>query len=171
MSNFELKQNKTQKTPQKALEALRTSCSKMERTAQDAQRSLYRWMIDKSEWPWIIKSLMTDGYIDHARYAGCYVRDKINNSTWGLRKIRAMLIGKGIEPSIVDSAIDQYGQQYQSCNERLSKDLGRKAENLLSKPYKSIYQVRTKLFSWGASRGYDFDVINDEIDRILKSYE
>lgn len=153
------------KTPEKALEALRFSCAKIERALSDVKGSLYRWGVDKEAWEVILESLKKDGFVDENRYAACYIRDKVSNSSWGERKIKMALSRKAIPKAIIDSAWQKFGIKDPSG--RLFGQISKKHEQLRGKAYKSEYELRQKLFAWGASRGYDFDQINDALGRLF----
>lgn len=153
------------KTPEKALEALRFSCGKMERAVSDVKGSLYRWGVDKGAWDVIVESLKADGFVDENRYAACYIRDKVSNSTWGERKIKMALSRKAIPKEIIERMWQEFG--IKEPGSRLLGQMSKKYDQLRLKPYKSEYELRQKLFAWGASRGYDFDQINEVLEKLL----
>lgn len=153
------------KTPEKALDTLRRTCSKMERAESDVKGSLYRWGVDRDAWGAIIESLKKDGFVDENRYAACYIRDKVSNSTWGERKIKLALSRKSIPKEIVASAWHEFG--IKDPHSRLEEQITKKHAQLSAKPYKSEYELRQKLFAWGASRGYDFDQINGALEKLF----
>lgn len=154
------------KTPQKAIETLRRTCSKMERAESDIRGSLYRWGVDPQAWGMIIESLKKDSFVDENRYAACYIRDKVSNSTWGERKIKMALSRKSIPKEIIDAAWQEFG--IKDPSHRLSEQIAKKHAQLSLKPHKSEYELRQKLFAWGASRGYDFDQINQALENCFK---
>lgn len=158
------------KSAKRALEALRFLCSKMERSEGDARRSLEKWMVDRSEWEEIIEALKQEKFIDHNRYARCYVNEKMNYGSWGARKISAGLRAKGIEREIIESTIAELMNNEQ-VDDRLAEQMSRKYKQLMAKPHKNEYELRTKILSWGAYRGYDFDVIGRVLDRVIEEYQ
>lgn len=158
------------KSPEKALEALRFICSKMERSEGDCRRSLTRWMVDKEKWETIIEKLKADKYVDHNRYARCYVREKMNFGGWGERKVIQGLRLKGVEKEIIESAIAEL-MNVDQAHERLVEMVGKKYKQLKSKPHKSEYEIKGKLLNWGAYRGYEFDAVNRALREVIENLE
>ena len=87
---------KRTKTPEQALRALMNVCAKSERAISDVRRSLTRWGVAPEQHQPIIDRLVRERFIDEVRYAEAYVREKLNLSRWGVRKIRAALKAKRI---------------------------------------------------------------------------
>lgn len=162
------KQNgiKRDKTPQQALDTARWLCSKMERTTVDIRRSLARWGVaDTAIQDEILDTLVREKFIDHSRYAGAFVREKMSAGRWGLNKILYALQTKGIDRETANGAIaENYDQQ--SNIENLESDLRKRLE-AEKKKAKNAYDLRSRLFRRAASRGYDFDHINNILNRIL----
>ncbi|MFI3322965.1 MAG: regulatory protein RecX [Rikenellaceae bacterium] len=160
--NYELKKRVV--TAEKALEKLQLLCSRAEKCSGDAITLLRRWEVDSDKIDGIIESLKKDRYIDDSRYAAAYVRDKMNYSGWGERKIEQSLRMKGVEKAIISEAI----------HSTISKDsMRQKLNTLLNKKLKEIekketdkFKARAKLFNFAASRGFDFDDIKSQIDRL-----
>ena len=98
---------KRTKTPEQALRALMNVCAKSERAISDVRRSLTRWGVAPEQHQPIIDRLVRERFIDEARYAEAYVREKLNLSRWGVRKIRAALKAKRIPEQTIDEALAQ----------------------------------------------------------------
>lgn len=160
---------KVVKTPEKALETLQWLCSKMERCRFDAERSLYRWGVDKSMYQSIIEKLEQDKFIDQERYTRAYASEKLNYAKWGPTKIRFGLRAKRIDKDLVTKVLAEIIDQ-EDLNETLHLELVKryKKEN---KPGVNTYQLRTKLFRWAAAKGYDFNRISHEMNVIFKQNE
>ena len=125
---------KRTKTPEQALRALMNVCAKSERAISDVRRSLTRWGVAPEQHQPIIDRLVRERFIDEARYAEAYVREKLNLSRWGVRKIRAALKAKRIPEQTIDAAgleiypgfvdahshigLDGYGEPGVDINER-----------------------------------------------------
>ena len=98
---------KRTKTPEQALRALMNVCTKSERAISDVRRSLTRWGVAPEQHQPIIDRLVRERFIDEVRYAEAYVREKLNLSRWGVRKIRAALKAKRIPEQTIDEALAQ----------------------------------------------------------------
>lgn len=154
------------KSPEQALAALERTCARMERAISDVRRSLYRWGITATdEQDVIIARLIANGFVDQRRYASAYVRDKMIGGRWGVAKIRAALRAKGIERELIDEAIEQNidGRQ---IKQRLEANIRKHYERERDRAT-STYALRVKLFRRAASQGFEIEMINDIIDRLL----
>ena len=152
-----------QKTVEEALNALMERCARAEVCISDARRLMLRWgvVVDKQEG--IIDQLLRDRFIDEERYAQAFVRDKLNFSRWGARKIAEALYQKRIPTEIVKQAMEQAGEV--SMTDRLAADLHRKNQSIKDEdPYKR----KEKLLRFGVSRGYDFETVAETIERVWR---
>ena len=84
------------KTPEQALAALMRLCARAERSEEDARRLMTRWGVAPADRERVLERLRRDRFIDDARYAEAFVREKINLSGWGARKIADALHRKRI---------------------------------------------------------------------------
>lgn len=157
------------KSPDEALETARWLCSKMERSADDVRRSLYRWGVREREvQDQIVETLRREQFIDHERYASSYVRSKMSAGKWGASKIVQALKLKGVESEIIAAAMEQNSSR-DDLLENLERDMRKHFQREKDKA-KSSYDLRVKLFRRAASRGFDLDDINTVLGKML-SYE
>lgn len=164
----EIDLSKPAKTPEQALESLMLTCARMERCVSDVRRSLYRWRIAPEDHGTVIERLIREKFVDEERYARSYVREKMSLGTWGRKKIETGLRAKGIPSDVIDQAMEQLD----------SGDQNRRLEEMLRKRYEKErgkaedgYQLRARLIRWVASRGYDYEDIQDTLKRIIKEDE
>lgn len=157
---------KRDKTPQEALEVARWLCSKMERTAQDVRRSLYRWGVRQAEeQDKILETLVAEKFIDHRRYASAYVRSKLSEGRWGASKIAQALKTKGVEVEIIKQEMAD-SVEPQEMLQNLESDL-RKRLATDSLRARNPYDLRQKLFRRAVSRGYEIEDINEVLNKII----
>ena len=100
----------------------------------------------------VLESLVADGYVDDARYAGAFAREKASLNGWGPVKIRFMLKANGIEAAAIDEALSSIDTE--AASEKLDKLLAAKAKSLEGDP-----QARLKLIKYALSRGYNYEDI------------
>ncbi|MDE5623900.1 MAG: RecX family transcriptional regulator [Alistipes sp.] len=144
------------KTPEQALAALMRLCARAEKSEGDARRLLRGWGVNEGEAEQIVTRLTSERFIDDARYAGAFVREKMRLSGWGEYKIRAALQRKGIARATIDEALgaaDRTGME-----ERLRTQLLRK---LRQTRYATQYELKTKLIRYGLSLGYDYETVHE----------
>lgn len=151
------------KTPDEALAALMRLCARAEKSQADARRLLGGWGVAEAEARRIVERLVRERFIDDARYAAAFVREKLRLSGWGAYKIRAALRRKGIDPQLIDralAAVDRSGM-----SERLRAQLLRKAATT---KHASAFELKTKLIRYGLSLGYEYDAVLDAAAEITQ---
>lgn len=151
------------KSAAEALSALMRLCSRAEKSSGDALRLMYRWGVPVSERQGVLAKLIEMRFIDDARYAEAYTREKSEISGWGARKIAQNLYQKGVSKDIVSRTLAMIVGDDQ--RDMLEKKLRRK---LSSTKASSDYELRGKLLRYALSQGYDYDMSIDVIDLITK---
>lgn len=149
---------------ERALESLMQSCARSERCISDIRRSLYRWRMNKEDYEPIIERLIREKFVDEERYAQAYVREKMNCSGWGRRKVELGLRAKGIPNGIIAEALKQIEPERQA--DKLELMLYRRLLREQEKA-KETYDLRARLFRWATGRGYDYSDIQEVLERIM----
>lgn len=159
-----VEKTKRNKTPEQALKALMRLASRAEKSSGDAMRLMAGWGVEPSQRQSVLDKLIAMKFIDDRRYADAFVRDKLRFSGWGAYKIRTALRGKGISQQIIDEVLSQADGA--EMKERLQRSLATKMKSV---KYSSPYDLRNKLMRYGASLGYDFDVVAEAVAGIVKA--
>lgn len=149
------------KTATQALQALMRLCSRAEKSSGDAMRLMRTWDVPETERQGVLNRLIELRFIDDARYAEAYTREKSSLSGWGAKKIALHLRQKGVDREIIKatlSALDSCEQQ-----ERLEDKLTKK---LRTTKAANSYELRGKLLRYAMSLGYEYDSAKDIIDKI-----
>ena len=141
------------KTPQQALQSLMRMCARSERSSGDALRLMKRWGLADEDARKVLAQLQTERFIDDARYAEAFVRDKLNLSGWGAYKIKMTLRTKGVSKEIIEEVMAPMIAKT-NMTERLEDIMRRRMRTL---KYSSAYDAKTKLIRFAASRGYEID--------------
>ncbi len=141
-------------TYSQALTRLTALCAKGEHCSQDIQQKLQRWEIPQAEQEKIMTYLIDEKYVDDARYAQLYAKEKLRFNQWGKQKIYFSLLQKGIDKSLIDDALNTIEEsEYIAA---LKEILQQKARNLQAK---SNYERNAKLIKYALSRGFTYDLI------------
>ena len=141
----------------KVLDRLENICSKREFCVKDIlAKALKLTEGDSALAEEIVASLVENRFVDDARYAGAFAREKSRLDGWGPIKIRYALRSKGIAPADIDAALSSV--DFEAAGERLGKLLEAKARSLEGDPQKKF-----KLIKYALSRGYEYDQIRDYI--------
>ena len=144
------------KTPDKALAALMRLCARAEKCEGDARRLMRGWGLAASDAEQVLARLVRERFIDDARYAEAFVREKMRLSGWGEYKIRAALQRKEIARETIDAALaatDRTGMA-----DRLRTQLERKAKMLR---VENRYELKNKLIRYGLALGYDYETVHE----------
>ena len=144
------------KTPEQAAAALMRLCARAEKCESDARRLMRGWGVSDADAERVLARLVGERFIDDARYAGAFVREKMRLSGWGEYKIRAALQRKGIARATIDEALRAVDRS--GMDDRLRAQLERKARTT---KHATPYELKTKLIRYGLSLGYDYESVLD----------
>lgn len=151
------------KTAEQALNALMRLCSKAEKSSGDALRLMYRWGVPIAERQGVLDKLVEMRFIDDARYAEAYTREKSQLAGWGARKIAQNLYQKGVSKDIVAKTLAMLESDDQRA--MLEKRLQRKLPTIKAT---TDYERRGKLLRYALSLGYDYDMVISVIDTLQR---
>lgn len=152
------------KSPEQALSALMRLCARAERSSGDALRLMRRWGLSDADARRVLARLVAESFVDDARYAAAFVRDKMRLSGWGVYKIRATLASKGIDSGTIDAALSE-AMSGADMHERLSALLSRRMRSVKAS---SPYDLRAKLMRYALSQGYDYATARDCVEKLVK---
>lgn len=163
MSKKVKRQEPRERTAEEALSSLMNLCARAERSSGDAMRLMHRWGVDQDERQGVLDKLIEEKFIDDRRYADAYVREKINLSDWGRRKIAEVLYSKGISREIMDESLLQ-------LNDEMAKERVRKIvkERIPRTKAKNSYDLKGKLMRYGLGRGYEYDDVMSAVESLVK---
>ena len=108
----------------------------------------------------MLESLVADRFVDDARYAAAFAREKSSLTGWGPNKIRYALMLKGISKADVAAALEETDPEASSA--KLEKLVEAKKRSLEGDPY-----IKFKLIKYALSRGYEYDVVAPVVERVL----
>ena len=146
----------------KVLDRLQRLCSRAEYCSFDISRKALKSLEgDEKAAARVVESLVRDRYVDDARYACAYARDKFSLQGWGPVKIRYALRMKGITGSIADEAIAEAGTE-ENARARMEKLLSARARTLKGDP-----TARPKLLRYAIGRGFTYDQALPVVEKLL----
>lgn len=144
----------------RCLSRLQKLCSKAEYCRADVYRKALKDLEgDEDAAGRVVEQLLSDKYVDDARYASAYAREKASLQGWGPVKIRFQLRAKGVSDANIRAALEEV--EPEKARAKLQKLLEAKAKTLAGDP-----QFRLKLIKYALSRGYDYNVVEDIINRL-----
>lgn len=103
----------------------------------------------------IVGALVGEKYVDDARFADAYVRDKARFAKWGRVKVQYNLKVLGIDPMIIRVALEENSTLF---DDGMLEELLRKKWNLM-RPGDTLEKKREKLLRFALGRGFEYDRI------------
>lgn len=141
-------------TPEAAQIRAEELCARAEHCSHEIKEKLLRWGIFPDEAERIVEQMIRTKFIDDARYARAFVRDKVEFSGWGRRKVAAALYQKRIPRDVITETLDEVDMD--RYRQRLQSVLASKRRTLTDP---DTYEGRTRLFRFALSRGFEPDLI------------
>ena len=147
--------------PSKCLSRLQKLCSKTEYCRTDMYRKALKDLEgDEEAAGKVVEALVADKYVDDARYASAFAREKAGLQGWGPVKIRFQLRGKGVAEEAITAALAEV--EPEMAQAKLDKILQAKARTLEGDP-----QFKLKLLKFALSRGYEYETVEKAIKRMV----
>lgn len=143
---------------------METLCARAEHCEGEIVQKLRRWGLGRDESDEILNSLKRDKFIDDARFAGAYVREKYKLAKWGRLKIRRGLIAKGVKKDVIDEALLGVDE----CEYILSLESILKVRAKIKPDLLSTFEGRTKLYKFALSRGFESGCISSAIKKLMR---
>ena len=144
----------------RSLGRLQKLCSKTEYCRADVYRKALKDLEgDAAAASRVVAALVEERYVDDARYAAAFAREKARLQGWGPVKIRFQLRGKGISEADIAAALEEVDAS--AAEGRLERLLATKARSLEGDP-----QARLKLIKFALTRGYEYEQVEAALKRL-----
>ena len=148
----------------KCLARLQRLCSKAEYCSADVYRKALKDLEgDEEAAARVVASLREDRFVDDARFAAAFAREKATLQGWGPVKIRFQLRGKGVSEAHIAGALQEI--EPEKAEAKLQKLLEAKARTLEGDP-----QFKLKLLKFGLGRGYNYDEVESAVSKIIATF-
>jgi regulatory protein len=136
-------------------------CSKSEQCSADILRKLLKTFDgDEDKAQEVLQSLKADKFVDDARYAAAFARDKARLEGWGPLKIRFKLRSKGIAEAAIEEGLASIDSD--EAEQKLYRLVLAKRKSLEGDP-----QIKLKLLKFALGRGYSYDQVAPAVDKAL----
>ena len=145
-------------TANEVFNRLSARCSTTELCLYDIQKKLDATDLTEKEKESIVRRLLDEGFVDEARYARAFVRDKFRFSGWGKVKIAQGLRARQISRTDIQEALTEIDDD--DYRRALREALKAKSRTLRGS---SEYERNAKLIRFAQSRGYEMAVILKEV--------
>lgn len=141
-------------TPDQVLDKMAKYCAYQERCVKDVSDKLKTFDIPEEEKVKILEYLLDNRFVNNERFATSFVRGKINQSGWGVNKIRFHLIQKGIDKELIDEALGQTDEEV--YRQRLIDILKTKAKTVKAA---TEYEKKRKLAAYAMQKGFEGNLV------------
>ena len=148
-------------TPDQVLDKMAKYCAYQERCVKEVCDKLKTFDIAEEEQTEILDYLLDNHFVNDERYAKAFVRGKVNQSGWGVNKIRFHLIQKGIDKNIIDEALGQTDEE--AYRQRLIEILETKSKTVKAD---SDFEKKRKIAAYAMQKGFEGSLVWE----VLKEY-
>ena len=141
-------------TPDQVLDKMAKYCAYQERCVKDVRDKLKTFEIPEEEKAKILDYLLDNRFVNDERFVKSFVRGKVNQSGWGVKKIRFHLIQKGIDKDIIEEALGQTDEE--AYRQRLIEILKTKAKTVKAD---SDFEKKRKLAAYAMQKGFEGSLV------------
>ena len=141
-------------TPDQVLDKMAKYCAYQERCVKDVAEKLQTFLLPQKDQEEILAYLIDNRFVSDERYAKSFVKGKINQSGWGLNKIRFHLTQKGISKELIDNALQQTDEEI--YRQRLVEILQTKAKTVKAE---NGFERKRKLAAFALQRGFEAPLV------------
>ena len=149
-------------TPNQVLDKMAKYCAYQERCVKDVRDKLKAFDIPEEEKQKILAYLLDNRFVDDERFAKAFVRGKINQSGWGINKIRFHLVQKGIAKDIIDETLGQTDEEV--YRQKLIDILKTKSKTLRAA---TDFEKKRKLAAYAMQKGFEASLVWE----VLKEFQ
>lgn len=148
-------------TPDQVLDKMAKYCAYQERCVKDVKDKLKTFDIPQEEKTKILDYLLDNRFVNDERFAKSFVRGKVNQSGWGMNKIRFHLMQKGIVKELIDDALGQ--TDVEVYRQRLIDILKTKAKTVKAI---SDFEKKRKLAAYAMQKGFEGNLVWEVLNGI-----
>lgn len=139
-------------------------CAFQERSFLDVSNKLKAWEVPEELQETLLQLLIEEGYLDQERFANTYTRGKINLKKWGKTKVRMHLKHKGVDDEAIQQSLGQIDMdQYHDNAYKLALQKLKTIKN-----QDNALIVKQKIYRYLLSKGFEMDIIQKAVDKVLK---
>lgn len=115
----------------------------------------------------VLNELREKSFINDQVFANHFIEEKLKKKRWGKNKIKAALFSKGVSASIIDEGLKSFDSEIDQNEAALG--LAQKKFEKLKLRESDDRKLKQKLISFLLSRGFDYEVSSEVVNKIIKS--
>ena len=136
-------------------------CSRREYCRKEIFDKLISWGCTPDEASEAVDFLVEQKFVDERRYTEAFVKDKLRFNKWGRVKIAYMLRAQNIDKNITMEVLSEIDEaEYEQI---LAGELQKKHRTIRG----NVFEIKGKLFRFATGRGFESEIINDVINRLI----
>ena len=159
--SFLIEQNKLFYIKQKAFRLL----GRRQHSSSELRRKLWNKDYEQKLIDEVIEDLSKNGYIDDTEFIRVFMAEKSKTKNWSRKRIKSELIKRGLDSKLIDKILSE---QYSESDYDNASTVAKKKVEVLTKRNLEKKELRTKLSTYLFSKGFDYELIKDVVDQILK---
>lgn len=148
------KKNDKPLTPDQVLDKMGKYCAYQERCVKDVTDKLRSFDITQEAKDTIMAYLLDNRFVDNERFTRSFVRGKVNQSGWGVNKIRFHLMQKGIDKDMIEEALGQTDEEV--YRQRLIDILKAKSKTVKAE---NDFEKKRKLAAYAMQKGFEGSLV------------
>ena len=148
------KHNSKPLTSDQVLDKMAKYCAYQERCVNEVKDKLKTFDIPEEERAQILDYLTGNRFVNDERFAMAFVRGKVNQSGWGVNKIRFHLIQKGIAKELIEEALQQTDKDV--YRQRLADILKAKSKTIKAA---NDFEKKRKLAAYAMQKGFESSLV------------
>ena len=141
-------------SPEQVLDKMAKYCAYQERCVKDVNEKLKSFDLTTKDKEEILAYLVDNRFVNDERFARSFVKGKINQSGWGLNKIRFHLMQKGIAKGLIDLSLETYDEEV--YRQRLIEVLRVKSKTVKAA---NDFEKNRKLAAFAIQRGFEAGLV------------
>ena len=141
-------------SPEQVLDKMAKYCAYQERCVKDVNEKLKSFDLTTKDKEEILAYLVDNRFVNDECFARSFVKGKINQSGWGLNKIRFHLMQKGLAKGLIDLSLETYDEE--AYRQRLIEVLRVKSKTVKAA---NDFEKNRKLAAFAIQRGFEAGLV------------
>ena len=151
----------------RARETALRSLERTMKTEEEVQKKLLEKEFDDDTITRVLSLLKEYNLLNDARYAELYLKEKLRSR--GQKKAKYELLHKGVDKEVLNEALESLKDS--SLEEDTCFKLAKKKYDQLNKREQDPFKLKSKLYTFLAGKGYEYDLISSTLRKILTEDE
>jgi regulatory protein len=159
--SFLIEQNKLFHIKQRAFRLL----GRRQHSSSELRRKLWNKDYEQKLIDEVIEDLQKNGYLNDKEFIRAFVAEKSKTKNWSIKRIKGELFKRGVVSKLFDEIFNDRPKEVDSES---AMKLAKKKYEVLLKRNLEPKELKNKLSTYLFSKGFDYDLIREVSDRLIK---